>query len=116
MSPGTGPLENLEKPAEGNYRGCEVDSAMRAMRRRRKEGKGSLNSSSTAAQIWAALKNVIGPESLERGRWRRERDSKALGEEDIGRKSRRAKWSDWAEWWVGEGLRRTTIGVVGVSN
>jgi len=64
---------------------------MRAMRRRRKEGKGSEKSSSMEAQIWAALKKVMGPESFERGRWRRERDSKARGEEVMGRRSRRAK-------------------------
>ena len=40
------------------------DSAVRAMRMRRKEGKGSEKSSSTEAQIWAALKKVRGPESL----------------------------------------------------
>ena len=68
------------------------DSAARAMRRRMKEGKGREKSSSMAAQMLAALKKVRGPESLERGRWRRERDSKAWMEEEIGLRRRLAKY------------------------
>jgi hypothetical protein len=37
-------------------------------------------------------------------------------EEEIGLRRRRAKYRAWAEWNVGRGFLRTTIGVVGVSN
>jgi hypothetical protein len=92
--PMIGPLKNLKKQAG------RVSWKMRRRRIRQlkpcggggRSERGVRSRFLTAAQMWAALKKVRGPASLERGRWRRERDSKAMMDGEMGLRRRRAKY------------------------